>query len=179
VRCSSCEPLLDSYLEATLRAREALGVAAHLRACHGCAAFLQELRVIDALLTTARAPRVAVDFTASVVSATHATVPRMPRRTPLAAALLLYVVVAWTIAAIAVVRRYDVTGFVQTVFSSEGRSLAALGAAAHALAPATPVAAAVVTGVLLLDLLLFCAIFFGYRRVRPLIALYLGRGNRS
>jgi len=56
---------------------------------------------------------------------------------------------------------------------------AALGAVTHALAPATPFAAAAVSGVLVLDVLLLGALLYGYRRVRPMIALYLARGPRT
>jgi anti-sigma factor RsiW len=178
VRCSSCEPLLDAHLEGTLRRYESLKVAAHLRGCAGCAALLGELRVIDALLTTARPPRVAADFTASVVSATHATRPQPPRRSPMLAALLTYVGIAWAIAAFVALQFRNVAGVAETLLALEERNLAALGAAVRALAPAAPVAAAAVTVILLIDLLLLGAMFFGYRRVRPLIALYLRKEPR-
>lgn len=179
MRCSSCEPKLDAYLEKTLRPRDARAVGAHLRACPNCDALLQELRVVDALLTTARPPTVAAGFTASVVSATHATYPRMPRRVPVAGALLLYLGVAWSLVALVALRPHDAARLAQTFFALAGRDLAALDAAVRALAPATPVAAAAVTGVLLLDLLLLCALFYGYRRMRPIIAVHLDRGPRS
>jgi anti-sigma factor RsiW len=178
MRCSSCEPLLDGYLEATLRPREARAVAAHLRLCHSCAALLHELRVVDALLTTARSPKVSPDFTATVVSAVNATQPRMARRRPLALALVLYLGIAWAIAALAASRPYDLGRFAGPFIGMAARDLAAVDAVGRALAPATPVAAATVTGVLLLDLLLLGAFFYGYRRLGPLIALHLGRGPR-
>ena len=78
----------------------------------------------------------------------------MPRRVPLAPALLLYLGMAWTIAALAALRPHDLAHLAGAFFALAERDLAALGAAVHALAPATPVAAAAVTGVLLLDLLL-------------------------
>jgi anti-sigma factor RsiW len=179
MRCSSCEPLLDAYLEASLRRFEAHAVAAHLRVCHGCAALMAELRIVDALLTTARPPRVAADFTAAVVSATHATPRHAPRRMPLGPALLLYLGMAWALAIVAALRSHDLAAFSGAFLAFGRRDLIALGAAVHALAPATPVAAAAVTGVLLLDLLLLGALFYGYHRVRPLLALYLSRGPRS
>ncbi|HYL26431.1 MAG TPA: zf-HC2 domain-containing protein, partial [Candidatus Nitrosotalea sp.] len=95
MRCSSCEPELDSYLEGTLSPREAAAVAAHVRACRSCDALLGELRVIDALLETARVPGVAARFTDAVVSATQQTPVRKPRRLPFGAGLLLYVAIAW------------------------------------------------------------------------------------
>ena len=68
-------------------------------------------------------------------------------------------------------------GSVSIVFAQ--RDLAALGAASRALAPATPLAAAAVTGVLLIDVVLLAATFYAYRRLRPLLAFYLGRGSRT
>jgi anti-sigma factor RsiW len=179
MRCSSCEPLLDAYLEGVLRPRQTRAVAAHLRACDGCCALLRELRVVDALLATAHRPGVGADFTAAVVSATRAAELRTPRRVPLWAVLLLYLGVAWAVAAVAAIRSNDLVGLVDRLVTFELRDLAALGAAVRALAPATPLAAAAVTGILMLDLLLLCAIFYGYRRLRPVIELYLDRGERS
>jgi anti-sigma factor RsiW len=174
MRCSSCEPLLDAYLEGALSRRRAFAVGAHLRACDDCAAFLAELRVVDALLTTARVPGVAADFTATIVSATAAAAPHSiarPRRS-LGVALLLYVALAWTLAAFAVVRWHAFAGLPQTIATLGRPDLAALGAAARALAPATPVVAAAGTGVLLLDVLLLATLAYGYRRLRPLLAFY-------
>jgi len=58
MRCSWCEPQLDAYLEGGLSPGTAARVAAHLRTCGDCQALLGELRVIDALLATARTPGV-------------------------------------------------------------------------------------------------------------------------
>lgn len=179
MRCSWCEPLLDDFLEGTLRAREGSEVAAHLRGCSGCARLLDELRVVDALLTTARPPGVAGDITAAVVSATAGTRPHAPRRHGLGVALLLYLVAAWGLAAAAFLRLHDLAQIGSSSLFFAERDLAALGAATHALAPATPLAAAAVTAVLMIDVLLVAAMFFAYRRLRPLLALYLGRGPRT
>jgi anti-sigma factor RsiW len=180
MRCSSCEPLLDAYLETSLGQRQGAQVAAHLRSCVGCSALLAELRVIDALLATASSPgSVASNFTASVVSATRGATPRSHRRIPLWPPLVAYLATAWALFAFAAFRGYALRGLISDFAASEQRSLAALGAALRALAPATPLAAAAVTGVLLIDLLLLCAIFYGYHRLQPAIALYLRRGSRS
>ncbi|MBV9333385.1 MAG: zf-HC2 domain-containing protein [Candidatus Eremiobacteraeota bacterium] len=171
--------MLDDYLEGALRPREGRLVAAHLRGCAGCARLLDELRVVDALLTTARAPGVPRDITAAVVSATATTRPKARRPLPLTVALLLYLLSAWAVAAVAFMRLPDLAqiGSVSIVFAQ--RDLAALGAASRALAPATPLAAAAVTGVLLIDVVLLAATFYAYRRLRPLLAFYLGRGSRT
>ena len=179
MRCSSCEPLLDAYLEASLRPFEARDVNAHLHNCEGCAALLDELRVVDALLTTARPPGVAANFTAAVVSATRETPTHTTPRLPLGFALLLYLGVAWTLALAVALRSNDVTTVAASGFAQGARDLAALGAAVRALAPATPVAAAAVTGILLVDVLLIAVLFYGYRRVRPILSLYFRRKERS
>jgi len=177
VRCSSCEPLLDAYLEASLSRRQGGAVIEHLQGCGACSALLRELRVIDALLTTARPPGVASDFTASVVTAARSAPPHSGRRTPLWIPLLAYLVVAWTLTAVWL-RSNALANVVAYIALSEQRSLAALGAAVRALAPATPLAAAAVTSVLLLDVVLLCGIFYGYRRVHSLVRLYHTRGTR-
>lgn len=179
MRCSWCEPLLDDFLEGTLRAREGREVAAHLGGCSDCERLLDELRVVDALLTTARPPGVAGDITAAVVSATAGTRPQAPRRHGLGVALLLYLLAAWGLAVAAFLRLHDLAQIGSASLSFAERDLAALGAATRALAPATPLAAAAVTAVLMMDVLLLAATLYAYRRLRPLLALYLGRGPRS
>lgn len=179
MRCSSCEPLLDAYLEASLTSRRGAAVARHLRGCERCTALLRELRVIDALLETAHSPGgVAADFTASIVTAAQVRPPRTHRRTPLGLALLAYLAVAWMLVFVAA-RSHALTGLPAALALAGRHGAAALGAGIRALAPATPLAAAVMTGVLLFDLLLLCAVVYAYRRMRPLMALYLTRGTRS
>jgi anti-sigma factor RsiW len=181
MRCSSCEPLLDSFLEGTLPRRRALAIARHLSACDECSALLRELRVIDALLETASPPRAAVagDFTASVLSAARRTRPHAPRRVPYVVPLVLYLAGAWTLVAVAALRSNSLLAIGAAFLAAEERNAAGLGVALRALAPATPVAAAAVTLVLLLDVFLLGALLYGYRRVRPLLALYFERGERS
>jgi anti-sigma factor RsiW len=178
MRCSSCEPLLDAYLEGMLPARKARLVNAHLRACKECSALLEELRIVDALLATAHPPAMAPGFTAAVVSATSAAQPAAPRRIPIWIAFILYLGAAWALVAVAV-RSHELARLAGALLDGSHRDLAAFDAAVRAVAPATPLAAAAVTGVLLIDLLLFCAIFYGYRRLRLRIAPYLAREPRS
>ncbi len=180
MRCSSCEPLLDAYLETTLRGRLGAQVAEHLRSCAECASLLGELRVIDALLTTARAPgSVESDFTESVVSATRVATPHARRRLPFWIPIAAYLAAAWGLLALLSFRSSAMLTFLAGVLAAQERGLAAVAAAARALAPATPLAAAAVTAVLFLDLALLGALYYGYRRVHPLLALYLSRGSRS
>ena len=180
MRCSLCEPVLDAYLEGTLRRRQAWRVAEHLRGCRSCEALFGELRVIDALLTTARPPgKVGADFTAGVLAATRKAPAGVRRRISLLVPLGLYLAAAWALAAFAALRSNQLLSLVEAGLERGARDAAAVGAAVRAIAPDTPVAAAAVTGVLLIDLLLLAALLYGYRRVRPYLAFHLSRGPRS
>ena len=178
MRCSSCEPLLDPFLEGTLSRAERAAVSAHVGQCAECAELLHELRVVDALLTTARTHQVDAGFTESVVSAAAAAPPHVPRRLPFGLAILLYVGFAW-VALAAALRVWPVRLQPSTSLGIMQRDANALGAAFHAIAPATPFAAAVVTIVLLVDFLLLGALLYAHRRMRPFIALVFQRERRS
>ena len=180
MRCSWCEPLLDDYLEATLSPRQMREVAEHIDSCPSCGTFLQELRVVDALLWTVRPPgSIGSDFTQTVVSATRGAHPQRVNRLPLWAPLLAYLALAWVAVGFAATRAADLrTLLAGTLFSSE-RGLAAISAALRAVAPATTPAAVTVAIVLAVDALVLCAMLYGYRRLRPRLALYLGKGTRS
>ena len=180
MRCSSCEPMLDDHLEATLGRRQMRDVALHLRSCPACSALFEELRVIDALLTTTQPRgRIGSDFTAAVVSAAAAAPPHPRRRMGLWAPLLAYLSIAWTLLAVAALEAHGVAGLFERLAASGDRGLAAVEAGLWAVAPETAVAAAVVTAVLLVDLLLLAGILYGYRRLRPILSIHLARGSSS
>ncbi len=179
MRCLSCEPLLDAYLEATLGRRQMHDVALHLRRCRTCESLLDELRIIDALLATTRPPRVGSDFTAAVVSATRAEHLRSGKRIALWIPLLAYLAAAWALVAAAAFRGPELARTFAGLAAQGRADVTAIEAASRALGPATGVAAATVTGVLLLDLVLLAATFYAYRRLRPMLAVYLARGPRS
>jgi anti-sigma factor RsiW len=180
VRCSWCEPVLDAYLEGTLSSRKTRAVGEHLRRCEGCAALLAELRVVDALLATGRwKAEVPSDFTPAVVAATRATPQHAPRRVLPWLPIAIYLVVAWALAAAVQLQGRYAGSIVATVDARAHGVAGALGAALHVFAPVTPLAAAAVTAVLAIDLFLLGALIFGYRRVRPLLAFHLARGNQQ
>jgi predicted anti-sigma-YlaC factor YlaD len=171
--------MLDGHLEATLSPRQMRDVALHLRSCPACRALFDELRVIDALLTTTQPRgRIGSDFTAAVICAAAAAPPHPRTRVALWVPLLAYLCVAWTLLAVAARDGHGVAGLFQRFAASGGRGLAAIDAGLRAVAPETAVAAAAVTGVLLVDLLLLAGIFYGYRRLRPILRIHLARGSR-
>lgn len=180
MRCSWCEPLLDAYVEAALPPRKTRNVSEHLRRCVSCTALLAELRVVDALLATGQwRAEVPSDFTPAVVAATRLTPQHAPRRVVPWFPLAIYLVAAWTLAAVVQLQGRYANGFFAALGAQARGAAVALGAALHVFAPVTPLAAAAVTAVLALDLLLLAALVFGYRRVRPLLAFHLARGNQQ
>jgi hypothetical protein len=155
-------------------------IARHLSRCRDCEGLLDELRVVDALLTTARAPgRVGSDFTKSVVSVTRTSAPRAVKRVSLSAALLAYLAVAWACLALLATRTHDFSRIFEGIALAGSRSIAAIEAAMRAVSSGAMVVAAAVTGVLLLDLVLLVALVLGYRRLRPVLAFYLAKGPRA
>jgi hypothetical protein len=93
--------------------------------------------------------------------------------------LLAYLTAAWALVAGAALRGHQATALLAGFAAQSRGGFAAIEAALRALAPETGIAAAAVTGVLLVDLFLLAATFYGYRRLRPMLAVYLARGSRS
>jgi anti-sigma factor RsiW len=172
MRCSSCEPLLDQYLERVLSPRAMLRVAKHLHSCKACHALLNELRSVDGLLLGAKQPELPPNFTFALMAEVRSQPSTRRRRIPAWAMLAAYLICAWfaAAAAIAIYRgRWPnlATGFASLQNLSAWRATASV---VHAFAPATPVVAITVAVVLALDVALLVAVFAFYRSVRPRLA---------
>jgi anti-sigma factor RsiW len=122
MRCSSCEPLLDRYVEGTLTPREMVRVREHVSHCPRCASLVAELRVVDALLATTSAVELAPNFTFAVMAEVGSTPIHAVRRFPMWVALTTYVVAAWIIAMVVFI-----------TFGAHGAYLATVRAAAASL----------------------------------------------
>jgi hypothetical protein len=175
MRCSSCEPLLDQYLERMLAPRAMLGVAKHLHNCKACHALLNELRSVDGLLLGAKQPELPPNFTFALMAEVRSMPPVRRRRMPLWLLLPCYLACAWIAAAAAFAiyggrwpQAADALARIQHLGAWRGA-----GNLLHAVAPATPLVAAGVAGVLLVDVALFVALFAFYRSVRPQLAARL------
>ncbi|MFN2450466.1 MAG: anti-sigma factor [Candidatus Baltobacteraceae bacterium] len=180
MHCSSCEPLLDRYLEATLTPRRMAQVGAHVAQCAHCRALLQEVKIIDALLFTTRVPELPHNFTFAVM----ADVQAMPAvRAPahrLWSFLAIYSAAAW----LAVILGIALTGTnPAALLAAAGRQLqhlSAQGGALFALLPHTsPALATFGFGVLAMDAVLaglVAALYFG---VRPRLAAAFALSRRS
>lgn len=181
MRCSSCETLLDRYLEATLPPRRMAAVASHLRTCDGCASLLTELRVVDALLETTKAPEVAPNFTFAVMAEVNAMPAPHARRISPWSLLTFYLVAAW----IALSGAYAVFGshvprIVNGVAAASGvmrDAFVTITSILHGLGPAAPITIAVVSFVLFLDVLLAGGVIYFYRSVHPHLATVLARSE--
>lgn len=174
VRCSSCEPLLDRYVEGTLTPREMARVSAHLHKCAHCESLLTELRVVDALLATTAPVELAPNFTFAVMAEARTTPIRAHRPLSLWAVLTFYVVGAW----IALSALYAALGGRVPYLAAAGQALAhattqnlgALSATARGFSPATPFVLGGAIGILLLDALLLFGALFLYRAARVRLA---------
>jgi anti-sigma factor RsiW len=180
VRCSSCEPLLDRYLEGTLTPRQMIDTAAHIRACGACARLIEEVKVVDALLFTTDVPALPANFTFAVMAETRSLPAPKPYRHRLWSFVALYLAAAW-IAAFA-------------LFAVSGLSLAKAGAAiaagfgslaqsfsggAAGIAHGAPALATFSAGVLSLDLALAAAAAATYFLIRPRLAAHLASASEA
>jgi anti-sigma factor RsiW len=174
VRCSSCEPLLDRYLEGTLSPREMIDTSAHIATCAACARLLEEVKVIDALLFTTDVPELPNNFTFAVMAETRSLPAPKRLQHRVWSFVTLYVTAAW-IAALA-------------TFAVSGASLPKVGAAiaagfgnlaqsfsggASGIAQGAPALATFGVGVLSVDLALAAVAATVYFLIRPRLAAHL------
>jgi anti-sigma factor RsiW len=180
VRCSSCEPLLDRYVEGTLTPREMARVTAHLRTCPHCESLLTELRVVDALLATTAVVELAPNFTFAVMAEARTTPMRVHRPLSLWAVLTFYVIAAWIVLSAIYIGLGGHVPYLaaagQTLAHAASQNLAVVSAAARGLSPATPVVLGGAIGILVLDALLLAGALFLYRAARVRVA---ARASRS
>jgi anti-sigma factor RsiW len=178
VRCSACEPLLDRYVEGTLKPPQMLAIAAHLRSCESCRALLEELKAIDGLLATTRVAGLPENFTFAVMAEVNALPAPRARQHPLWSFLILYSAAAWVAGVLAMALTGTPPGAVVAAVSS---ALARAGFFSGGLAAAlsrgfshfTPTLAAFGAGVLILDVAVACAFALLYFIIRPRLAARL------
>jgi predicted anti-sigma-YlaC factor YlaD len=180
MRCFSCEPLLDAYLERELPPRTMRVVADHLRHCPSCTATLAELRVVDGLLATTRPVALPANF--AFAAMTHVRSLPKPRRTAGALWIVLafYVVCAWIAVWVATVALRGGAPVLGTgLFESSitdavhaGPWEAAIGTM-RAFSPLTPLVVPALATALVLDVALAAGVLFFYREIRPWLAARL------
>jgi anti-sigma factor RsiW len=173
VHCSSFEPLLDEYLEGTLRPAASLRVAAHLDRCASCGSLFEELRVVDALLITAPQREPAPNFTFKLMAELRGMPQPYVRRAPLVGVVASYLVFAWVlIGAFFAFGGVNAKAALVVIAASLGRYGEALdglaGATAHLFGNATFGVTAAMSAILALDLLAvaLALVLHGVRRGR-------------
>jgi anti-sigma factor RsiW len=174
MRCSSCEPLLDRYLEGTLAPREMSAISSHLNECGACARLIEEVKVVDALLLTTSVPELPANFTFAVMAETRSLPAPKPHRQRVWSFIAIYLAAAW-VAAVA-------------IFLGTGASLSKLGsalamgferissdlsAAASGVGHGAPALATFSLGVLGIDLALASLAAILYVVIRPRLAAHL------
>ena len=178
MRCSSCEPLLDRYIEGTLTPRQMLDVAAHLRECASCRELLDEVKAVDALLFTTQVPDLPENFTFAVMAEARTMPAPRARQHPLWSFLALYSAAAWVAAVLAMLLTGTspraVVAVVSTALARVGLlSSAVSSSASHGLSHITPTLAAFGAGVLVIDVAIGCAFALLYFVIRPRVAARL------
>lgn len=95
MRCSYFKARLDAYIDGELGPRERALIATHVAACAECAALLEELRMIDALLLRPRRLEPAANFTFKVMADARALPGPRVHHVPTLPVLVTYIVFAW------------------------------------------------------------------------------------
>ena len=183
MRCSSCEILLDRYVEGTLSANQMLHISEHLKTCPSCAALVTELRVVDALLATTRAADLAPNFTFALMAEVRTMRVPQQRLHSIWALLAFYLIAAWVVTGTTFAMFGNRLGALSSsslaLRDSFTHSFGALSGAAHALGPATPAVVGIVAAVLALDVMLIAAIYFFHQTIRPRLSARLARSEAS
>ena len=168
MHCSSCEPLLDRYIEGTLTPREMAQVRKHLGTCRHCESLLGEVRVIDALLATTKPIELPPNFTFAVMADARTMQIHALRRFPLWGALAGYLVAAWAVVTALYVTFGPRNAFVDSLRAPAASAAANIGTTlavfTHSFfGPSTPVVLGGVVTVLAVDVLLAVALLTLYR----------------
>lgn len=178
MRCSSCEPLLDRYIEGTLKPAQMRAIGEHLRTCEHCRGLMDEVKVIDGLLATTPVPELPQNFTFAVMAEVNSMPAPRARQHPVWSFLVLYSAAVWAAAVAGMV----VTGTSpRTVLAAIGAGLAKAGLVSAAfsstlsngLTHTMPGLAAFGFGVLVIDMAIACAFALLYFVVRPRLAARL------
>ena len=184
MRCSSCKKLLDRYVEGTVSTRQIIAISSHIRSCASCAAILEELRTVDGLLATMKAPDPAINFTFAVMAEVRSMPAPRAQRANTFAFIGGYLVIAWLIIAGWLrLENIDYRFAASTVWQSLGSTFATLnhstGALMRSFGGGAPIGPAFVAGVLALDLAVFGGILLVYGVVRPRLAAHLASSSEG
>jgi anti-sigma factor RsiW len=177
VSCSSSEDLFEAYLDGTLVPAQRARLLAHLSGCGPCKGVLDELRVVDALISSPRHVELPANFT----FATMAEVRSLPRPhvspVPVYAYLVSYLVAAWLLIgagflfAATAMRALGDTAL--DVSASLARVFGIVGHAGARIAGDFSGLGTMLGGAIVLDVAVVLALVVGFAVVRPRLAEHL------
>jgi predicted anti-sigma-YlaC factor YlaD len=171
MRCSSCEQLLDAYVEGSVQPGARARIDEHLAECRDCRELLDELRVIDALLLQPRRVEPAPNFTFAVMAEVRSMPCPLVTRVPTLPMFGAYLAFAW----IAIGAWFLIGGaaaratpaFAAAALSRFALAVAALvGSGASLFGHATVGVSAAMGLILILDIILAAGVAIGFFVVR-------------
>lgn len=174
MNCSSSETLFEQYLDDTLLPAQRARLLSHLKGCGRCKGVLDELRVVDALISAPRQMELPPNFTFATMAEVR-TLPR-PRisRTPISAYLVSYLVAAWLlIGAGFLLAPSAMRAFGETALEVSARFSHTAGSVGHAAARVIGDFGSlgmVLGGAIVLDVAVALAVIVGFAVVRPRLA---------
>ena len=150
----------------------------HLKTCAHCTSLLDELKIVDALLTTVRTPEPVANLTFAVMAEVRSMPVPVTPRTHVGALLGFYIVVAWAMIALWL-HFAGITA--QSAFASGLGATSQMWTTANALSTGatgsfghgSSFVPAIVASALALDLAVAGAIALLYIVVRPRLAAHL------
>jgi anti-sigma factor RsiW len=172
MNCSSAESLFERFLDGDLTNAQRAEFDVHIDACAGCRSVLDELRVVDALLTTPRQVPLAPNFTFATMAEARALRAPACYRPPIRAYLVSYLAAAWLIAGAALLfapqAMHALSGTVLDVARSIADAIGGLGTMlARLFGRGGNVLTALLGALLALDVLLVTGFGFALKYVRP------------
>jgi len=177
VSCSSSEDLFEAYLDGTLLPAQRARLLTHLAGCGPCKGLLEELRVVDALISSPRHVELPANFTFAAMAEVRSLPRPCATSAPVYAYLVSYLVAAWLLIgagflfAATAMRAFgetalDVSASLARVFGIVGHAGARIAGDFGALG--TMLGAAIV-----LDVAVVLALVVGFTVVRPRLAEHL------
>lgn len=177
--CSSCESLLDRYVDGDLDQRQTARVVRHLAGCPSCERLHRRLRTVDGLLETIRPAELSLDFTSDVMGRIHQLPAPAIAARPWWILLAIYLLAGWGALGVALLElRSGAAANAGGALHAVQNALGAVGSVAHSLSTVTPFAVSAVVLMLAIDVLLFAIVAVYYRRLVPRLAAHLAAAER-
>jgi anti-sigma factor RsiW len=174
VSCSSSEDLFEAYLDGTLLPAQRARLLAHLAGCGPCKGVLDELRVVDALMSSPRHVELPANFTFATMAEVRSLARPHVSTVPVYAYLVSYLVAAWLlIGAGFLLASTAMRAFGETALDASASVARVFGIVGHAgarVAGDFSALGAVLGAAIVLDVAVVLALVVGFTVVRPRLA---------